>query len=516
LHKKFIVGSRGSLLALTQCNQILKELTDKTGAQFHIEIIKTQGDLNTSIPLWQMEGENFFTKELDQALLTKKVDFVVHSYKDLGSKRPEGITIGAITKRYFAQDILLVSKNAMTNWEDKEEFLVGTSSPRRCANIEHHLNKFLPFNNVRVKTSPLRGNVNTRIEKLIEGQYDAIVLALAGLERLANNEESKKVLDKLLENLDYMVLPQSYFPSSASQGALALECLERNEEILDLLKNVHHNNTSEEVKRERKIFNEFGGGCHLSVGINVRKTELGFMNFIEGTFEEKRINNSVFEGLDEVHVEFPLFIGLPKDKSEIRSDVIYDELLIKHPCDSPHKLESSNLFVSSSYCFDYILKNYKDQSLWAAGAKTMMGLAKLGYWVNGSSDSFGEDELLHLRNSALLKIMNKQIDSPWNVLTHKSSKTVLGKIIDCYDRKIDVVSTEFEQSLNKTASFFWTSAKQYQVYTDKYPFIKERKHYCGLGKTFKALKEEGVNVKPIFNLNLILKGNQNANTDRNV
>lgn len=514
--KKFIVGTRGSLLALTQCNQILNQITSQTGAEFELEIIKTQGDLNTSVPLWQMEGENFFTKELDQALLNKKVDFVVHSYKDLGSKRPEGICIGAITKRFFAQDILLVSKKTMSNWQNKKEFIVGTSSPRRCANIEYHLKNFLPFHASEVKTLPLRGNVNTRIEKLIEGQYDAIVLALAGLERLAKSEESKKVLNEFIPHLDYMVLPQSYFPSSASQGALALECLEGNHQTLELLNSVHDEDTSEEVKRERKIFNEFGGGCHLSVGINVKKNDLGFMHFIEGSFEGKRVNNSYFEGFESTDLELPLFVGLPKEKSETGPNLIYDELLKKQSCIPDRQTQSSHLFISSSYCFDYLKQAYKGQGLWSAGTKTMIGLAKQGYWVRGSSDSLGEKEVLNLKSSIFLNTLDPTLKDNWDVLTHKESHTILGDVINCYERKTNTVSQEFEKSLKEAVSFYWTSAKQYQIYTEKYSFIKEKKHYCGLGKTFKALKEEGINIRPIYNLNLVLKGNQNADTNRDV
>ena len=99
------IGTRGSLLALTQCGQVKDQLEKITGDTFELVSIKTQGDIQTSQPLWQMEGNNFFTKDLDEALLKGDVDLVVHSYKDLGSIRPEGITLAAVTKRSFAHDI---------------------------------------------------------------------------------------------------------------------------------------------------------------------------------------------------------------------------------------------------------------------------------------------------------------------------------------------------------------------------------------------------------------------------
>ena len=125
------IGTRGSLLALTQCGQIKDQLELKTGDTFELVVIKTQGDIQTSQPLWQMEGNNFFTKELDEALLKGEVDLVVHSYKDLGSVRPEGITLAAVTKRTYAHDILLIKNETIPTIKNRTEFIVGTSSPRR-------------------------------------------------------------------------------------------------------------------------------------------------------------------------------------------------------------------------------------------------------------------------------------------------------------------------------------------------------------------------------------------------
>ena len=137
--KIYKIGTRGSLLALTQCNQIKDQLEILTGDKFELEVIKTQGDLITNAPLWQLDGKDFFTKELDEALLSGKVDLVVHSYKDLGSVRPEGIQLAAVTKRTFAQDILLIKKQTIPLIERKSEFVVGTSSPRRMVNLERSL-----------------------------------------------------------------------------------------------------------------------------------------------------------------------------------------------------------------------------------------------------------------------------------------------------------------------------------------------------------------------------------------
>lgn len=262
MSKNYKIGTRGSLLAVTQCTLIKNEITERTGDEFELNLIQTQGDQQTEKPLWQMDGKDFFTKELDTALLANKVDLVVHSYKDLGSDRPEGISLATITQRKFAHDILLIKKENISKIKDLDQFIVGTSSPRRIVNIESSLKDFLPnaSESLEVKCKMLRGNVNTRIQKLRDDNYHAIVLALAGLERLANKKESKEELAGLLDGLTFMVMPQKVFPSSASQGALAIEynSVRDDQELYKTLRSVHCETTEEEVKRERAAFQTYG------------------------------------------------------------------------------------------------------------------------------------------------------------------------------------------------------------------------------------------------------------------
>ena len=132
---KYTIGTRGSLLALTQCDLIKEEIEEKSGLKFNLNVIKTQGDQITDKPLWQLEGKDFFTKELDHALINETIDLVVHSYKDLGSERPKDIKLRTITKRTYAHDILLIKKSTLEDLKSKKTFVVGTSSPRRIHNI---------------------------------------------------------------------------------------------------------------------------------------------------------------------------------------------------------------------------------------------------------------------------------------------------------------------------------------------------------------------------------------------
>ena len=484
MSKTFKIGTRGSLLAVTQCTLIAQEMTKRTGAKFELVKIVTQGDAQTDKPLWQLDGKDFFTKELDHALLANEVDLVVHSYKDLGSDRPNGIGLGAITERAYANDILLIRKDNISKIKDKEIFNVGTSSPRRIVNSEISLVDYLPGanENLRVKCSMLRGNVNTRIQKLKDGNYDAIILALAGLERLANKEDSKAILEELLDGLTFMVMPQKIFPSSCSQGALAIEYNknENNSEVLNILKSVHCDKTALEVKNERALFQTYGGGCHLAVGIHTQ-THKGFLLDIEkGMHGDKIINKTTLHG-SRLHDLSNKNLFLPiGDK---------DKLVHKEPL-NPKLEDNKAYFVTSSYCLDAV-KNLKTSVLYASGSRTMRKLVSQGQWVNASADSLGHKEISKINSSLAVRIMTKDVELI--VLSHEEANSDIGNVVACYKR---VVKQE-KMDLSSFEAFYWSSYFQYQTYLNQYPEIKNKLHACGLGKTYDQFEENGIKVTPI-------------------
>lgn len=493
--KTYKIGTRGSLLAVTQCTQVKEELESLTGDEFVLEIIKTQGDLITDKPLWQLDGKDFFTKELDDALLRNKVDMVVHSYKDLGSERPEGIKLAAITKRHFAHDILFIRNETIPKISSMDTFIVGTSSPRRIVNLESHLSDFLPAENIKVETKMLRGNVNTRIGKLVNGEYDAIVLALPGIERLAHSEESLKELQVLLKDLNYMILPQSEFPSAASQGALAIETNESNSELIEKLKLIEDKDTVSEVSRERAAFSSYGGGCHLAVGINVRKSGPNYIHIHRGKSDDKDVNGYELESVSETFTgdKTKVFIGMPHSKDSDKN-FVFDKLITKVATKPVDINDQSDFFITSKYCIDQLEHSKsKVQNLWAAGTRTMKELVKKGYWVNGTSNSLGHEELEILRSSKCIQVMNEK--KGLKVLTHKDSKSDHGEIVGCYDRVINDVSAEYKEVLKSTEIFFWTSFNQYQEFVKLVPEIKDKFHCAGLGKTKNKFEKENIRVK---------------------
>lgn len=482
------IGTRGSLLALTQCNLIKNEIETATKKSFVLKTIKTQGDQIQDKPLWQLEGKDFFTKELDHALLTKDVDLVVHSYKDLGSERPEGIKLQTITKRSFAHDILLIKKSTILDLKNKKHFLVGTSSPRRMVNITNGLADYLPYGeNIKVECQSLRGNVNTRIEKLIAGNYDAIVLALAGVERLAHKEDSKKILSELLKDLNFMILPQTYFPSAASQGALAIECLENSsEELQTTLASVHDELTASEMQRERKAFKSYGGGCHLAVGIFVKKIHDFFLHIHRGSVDDKPISKLELEGVDYKYLS-------GKKAYEVFGK--YDFLIDKKKIES--KAPPENMFVTSSHCIHAV--DRKSSSLWAAGNRTMKKLAREKFWVNGSSDGLGHEMIHEFKKSKAIELMLSS-DS-WKSLSHSKADSPIGEVHACYEHIINSkLDSQYMKEILNAEVIFWSSVIQYEAYLERFPELQAKIHCCGLGKTYLKIKEMNPKVIPCIGM----------------
>ncbi len=248
--RKIRIGSRGSDLALWQANHVKKQLED-LGAEVSITIIKTQGDQIQHLSFDKLEGKGFFTKEIEQALLDESIDLAVHSHKDLETNPPEGLIIAAVSKRENPADVLLIHPKAFEQdafWSLKQGAVVGTSSARRKAQLVGY--------RPDVKIKDLRGNVPTRLQKLVDGDYDAILLAKAGLDRLK--------LD--LQGMHEVILDPEQFIPAPAQGVLALQIREKDNELFDFMQAMNHVDIQSQIALERTVLNRLQGGCQLPLG----------------------------------------------------------------------------------------------------------------------------------------------------------------------------------------------------------------------------------------------------------
>lgn len=249
--KKIIIGSRGSDLALWQANFIQAELK-RISIESEIKIIKTQGDKIQDLSFDKLEGKGFFTKEIEDALLSKEIDLAVHSHKDLPTTSPQGLIIAAVSEREDPSELLLIRKEAVDTHQKfnlKKNAVLGSSSARRKAQM-------LAFRK-DVVIKELRGNVPTRIQKLRDKNYDAILLAAAGVERLQ--------LD-LSEFETVKLKPNEFIPAPA-QGVLALQIREQDDALHALLQNLNSSRVQQQIAVERKVLNLLDGGCQLPLGV---------------------------------------------------------------------------------------------------------------------------------------------------------------------------------------------------------------------------------------------------------
>ncbi|GKV54446.1 porphobilinogen deaminase [Sporosarcina sp. NCCP-2222] len=244
--RKIIVGSRRSKLALTQTNWFIEQLK-AAGAPFEFEVkeIVTKGDQILDVMLSKVGGKGLFVKEIEQALYNKEIDFAVHSMKDMPAVLPEGLTIGCIPPREDARDAY-ISKGHVKFMDLPAGAVVGTSSLRRSSQL------LLMRPDIEIKW--IRGNIDTRLKKMQDGEYDAILLAAAGLKRMGWNDEVVT---------EYMAL-EDCIPA-VGQGALAIECRSDDDELLAELSKLTDDKTWKEVEAERTFLSEMDGSCQVPI-----------------------------------------------------------------------------------------------------------------------------------------------------------------------------------------------------------------------------------------------------------
>ena len=239
-----VIGSRGSALALWQAHHIAAKLTE-LGAETRLEIIKTTGDKIQDVPLAKVGGKGLFTKEIEEALLESKIDLAVHSMKDMPTGVPAGLIISAIPEREEPRDAMVGA--TLNDLPDGAR--IGTSSLRRASQLLALGRGFVIEN--------LRGNVDTRLRKLDEGQYDAIVLAAAGLRRLGWQDRIREII-----SADVMC-------PAVGQGALAIETRESGE-AREIARKLDHAETRACVEAERAMLAVLGGGCQVPIGAHAQ------------------------------------------------------------------------------------------------------------------------------------------------------------------------------------------------------------------------------------------------------
>ncbi|BAZ01185.1 porphobilinogen deaminase [Tolypothrix tenuis PCC 7101] len=272
------IGSRKSQLALVQTHWV-KEQLQKSYPEiaFEVHTMSTQGDKILDVALAKIGDKGLFTKELEVGMLNQEIDFAVHSLKDLPTNLPEGLTLAAITERENPADALVLHEKYKGQTIDTlpEGAVIGTSSLRRLAQLRNQFPHFT-FKDVR-------GNLNTRMAKLDAGEYDALILAVAGLERLGMSDRV------------HQILPKEISLHAVGQGALGIECRADDTELISLLKAIEHPQTRDRCLAERAFLRDLEGGCQVPIGVNteINGDQLTLTGIVASVDGQKLVKDTV-------------------------------------------------------------------------------------------------------------------------------------------------------------------------------------------------------------------------------
>lgn len=469
------IAARKSDLARLQASQVGEALQKKhPHLQIEYQFRESLGDQNLADPLWKMPEKGVFTEDFVQELLTDKTDVVVHSWKDLPTERGHETVIAATLPRADQKDLLLFKPESLK----KNSLKIFSSSPRREENLQKLLPQLLPIPSADCSFVPVRGNVQTRVRKFLEAtEIDGLVVAKAAMDRLLSSQhqefsETRTFLRKTFEQILWMVLPLSENPTAAAQGALAIEILDRREDLKTLLKDIHCLKTFASVWKERQLLKSYGGGCHLALGISVVSVsdDEYFYLCAKGRTPQ---GNSFHQ--KELHSwkpdrKVPQFLlhelgTLPSEKvirNKRAEPIAQDQHIVGY-------------IISRSEAWPQMWK--QQGPLWAAGLSTWKNLAQRGLWICGSFEGLGATAI-----PPVGELVSKNL--LWKTLTHQKNPSLNPRThIATYD--IDISLEHFDASKK---FYFWRSSSQFLSALELYPSLRQAYHASGPGSTWQTLK----------------------------
>lgn len=470
------ISARKSDLARLQAYMVGDILTEKNpGLEIEFKFKESLGDINLTTPLWQIPEKGVFTEDFLGELIHGETDMVVHSWKDLPTEKRNDTEIVATLPRADQRDLLLVKKSHFNRLRSEKTMRVFSSSPRREYNLTNFFKEHLPFNLQSVKFESVRGNIPTRIRKLLESaEVDGLIVAKAALDRLltaprAEFKEVQELLRSYLAQVEFAALPLSVNPNAAAQGALAIEIKKDRADLKKLLAQIDDPTTFKCAQKERDILASFGGGCHQKIGVAVLARSYGEITILKGLTD----GGKVLDTRELIPTSpTPKFAADQMWSSEVRAE--------RKPLnDWKIPVGTNALYVSRSESWPEGLQF--NQFVWTAGTRTWKAMAEKGVWVHGCSEGLGEQEESRIDILASTSLQ-------WAKLTHNMG----------YEegaRKMPLVATYGlgpQDNANPVAGkecFYWSSGSQFLDTAEKHPEILTKHHACGPGNTFKMIRQ---------------------------
>lgn len=507
------IGSRRSDLARIQAYRVGEALR---AAHPQIEINysfhESLGDQNLNDPLWQMPEKGVFTQDFREGLLRGDFDLVVHSWKDLAIEEDPETEIVATLPRADARDLVLVRKDRWAAVETSGVMTILTSSPRRAHNLDSFLRQALPAKLTELNFVNVRGNVPTRVRKLLQSDVDGLIVAKAALDRLLSAPavgaddfvETKKELRAALSQCRFVVMPLRENPSAPAQGALAVEISRQRDDIRKLLAPINCADTFNAVEREREILRSYGGGCHQKIGASVLRRSFGEVTFLRGLTDDGRVLDgcSLQASRPRPPKVSPELLW-PIDPSESdwftrekisvknslslwETDTVRGSEGEAHLSPSPEpsaKGRGSNaLWIAKAEALPDDWQVAAKQVVWASGVQTWRRLARRGVWVNGCAESLGEQEPSRIETLAGAPLN-------WLKLTHEGGYTDGGMPSAATYR---LVPRSEDIDLSGKRYFFWKSGSSFEQALKLNPWLREMTHFCGPGNTQRILEKHGI------------------------
>jgi hydroxymethylbilane synthase len=481
---RLTIGSRRSDLARIQAFQVGETLS-ATNPQIEINYSfhESLGDRNLNDPLWQMPEKGVFTQDFREGLLRGDFDLVVHSWKDLAIEVDPETEIVATLPRADARDLLLVREDRWSEVEKTGVMSILTSSPRRAHNLDSFLREALPANLTQLSFVNVRGNVPTRVRKLLQSDVEGLIVAKAALDRLltAKQEEFDATQEELraaLSRCRWIVLPLRENPSAPAQGALAVEISRQRQDVRDLLKQIICPETFAAVEREREILRSYGGGCHQKIGASVLRRSFGEITFLRGVTDDGRV-------LDSCSLQPSAPRPAKVDREELwplrstDADWFTREAI---PVENPLNETSTSLWIAKADALPDDWRLPAGQIVWASGVQTWKRLARRGVWVNGCAEGLGEHESPNIE-----ALTGTDLD--WLKLSHEHGYA---------DGEMPMLATYLlvprSERIELTGKryFFWKSGSSFEQALKLNPWLKEMTHFCGPGNTQRILEKNGV------------------------
>jgi hydroxymethylbilane synthase len=482
------IAARKSDLARLQAYAVGRAIKDKNpSVEIEYLFSTSLGDQNQNDPLWQMPEKGVFTADLSEKLRAGHCDLVVHSWKDLPTETDSNAEteIAATLPRADARDLLLFKYSKAVALAKTEPLKIYSSSPRRAFNLGAFFSWALPFSNT-IEFCSVRGNITTRIEKLLNDDVHGLIVAKAAIDRLLSTSEpefaeSRAVIRRALQQCQFMVLPLSASPAAAAQGALAIEAMKTRDDLRVVLRTINCEKTMREVQNERREFKKFGGGCHQKIGITSIEKPYGRIDYGRG----ETIAGEIFS---YVH----LVPSMPRQLKRVSKSQVFpfekseNSFFRRERIHEKFNFGNHDLWVARAEAWPEEHRN-DGRVLWASGLETWRKLAQMKLWVNGCNESLGERE-----PAGIEQILGRPTD--FIKLTHKNAEALPGPLHALGTYRL--VPNEKAPDLTGKTQFYWMSFTSFARAVELFPHIIAGGHSCGPGQTFDLIKAELLRLRP--------------------